>query len=140
MHSMNILHKILLFRNGRRNIMNKYLVMFGGGSFRKMEGNSLADAFCRAGLVKPDEKDIPNFSSMETFEKIQAGENPQQEEESYQLFIIEKPGKPSRPEGKPTNNLPALNAKLDMLVKRNGNFSGFILDLVHGGKMSWIWR
>jgi len=104
------------------------------GQVIKLDGNNIADAFIRNNLT------TNLMGNIDFFFPIPIPVEEKKEIHEYQLYLMNTKKDNWREERKPTNNFATLEGILYQEVKRNGNFSGMIVDLLTEKPVSWIWR
>lgn len=117
-----------------------YGIQYKDGSYTKLAGKTIQEAYSQNGRKTPDGN--IDFSIMDFFFLVPVPMNQGivgELEPRYQLFVVEEKGKASKEEGKPTNNVDALQKLLERKVKYEKKISAWIVDLYTDKVVSWLW-
>lgn len=115
--------------------MYTFAIYMKDGSVLKLDGNNVGDAFLRNNLQ------ANMMGNMDYFFKVpQPIEEKKKETHQFQVYLMEDKGKNWEEFMKPSNNFVALEKFMQMKVKRDGVFSGMVVDLFTEKPVSWLWR
>lgn len=116
--------------------MNRtFVIHWQDGKVSRLEGKTLAEAFVLNNLIPA------LMGSIDYYYKapIPVKEKPK-EGRLFQIYLMETKKDQWEEFMKPSTNFVALEKMMQMKVKRDGVFSGMVLDLNTENPVSWIWR
>lgn len=114
--------------------MYTFAIYMKDGSVLKLDGNNVGDAFLRNNLQ------ANMMGNMDFFFKVPQPIEEKKEIHQFQIYLMETKDSEWKEEKKPSNNFVALEKFMEMKVKRDGCFSGMVVDLFTEKPVSWLWR